>query len=134
MSNYTSNIDIARQYLIAIADGETGMEALEFLAPDIVQEEFPNQLVTTGARRTMDDLVAAAKRGRKAVSSQRYDVINAVADGNTVVLEVNWEGTLAISFGKLNTGDIMRCRSAMFLEFENGKIKFQRNYDCFEAF
>jgi len=82
----------------------------------------------------MDEIEAAAKRGRKAVSCQRYKIIKALADGNMVVLEVHWEGTLAVPFGSLSAGDIMRCRSAMFLEFAGGMIKAQRNYDCFEPF
>ena len=41
-------------------------------------------------------------------------------------------GTLAVGFGSLAAGSQMRCHSAMFFEFVDGKIARQRNYDCFE--
>ena len=40
---------------------------------------------------------------------------------------------LAIPFGTLTAGSEMRCHSAMFLEFRDGRIVAQRNYDCFDA-
>ena len=40
--------DIVRAYLKAI---ETRADTLRFFTDDIVQEEFPNALVPTGARR-----------------------------------------------------------------------------------
>ena len=66
------------------------------------------------------------------MSSQRYEVVNAVAGGDTVVLEVRWSGTLAISFGTIPAGGEMRARFALVLEFRDGRISRQRNYDCFD--
>lgn len=36
--------------------------------------------------------------------------------------------------GALAAGDEMRAHFAMFLDFEDGLIRGQRNYDCFEPF
>ena len=66
--------------------------------------------------------------------SQRYDVQAAFATGDTVILEVIWAGRLSVPIGKLGVGDEMRARFAVFLEFADGKIRRQRNYDCFEPF
>jgi len=103
-------------------------------APDVVQEEFPNRFVPAGARRDLDGLRAAAERGRAVLSGQRFHVRAAYAVGETVILEVLWVGILAIAVGALAAGQEMRAHFAVFLEFRDGKIVRQRNYDCFEPF
>ena len=60
------------------------------------------------------------------------DVLNAVAIGSQVVLEVRWTGTLTLGFASIPAGGQMHARFAVFLEFRDGKILRQRNYDCFE--
>jgi ketosteroid isomerase-like protein len=54
-------------------------------------------------------------------------------NGNTVALEVVWTGELAIPFGTLTAGSELRAHSAMFMEFRDGKIVAQRNYDYSKA-
>jgi hypothetical protein len=36
--------------------------------------------------------------------------------------------------GQLQPGQEMRAHFAVFLEFRDGRIRRQRNYDCFEPF
>jgi ketosteroid isomerase-like protein len=55
-----------------------------------------------------------------------------VEDGDTVALELQWTGTLAIPMGSLPVGGAMRARFAVFLEFRGDKIARQHNYDCFD--
>jgi ketosteroid isomerase-like protein len=66
------------------------------------------------------------------MSHQVYAVVNELPCGDTVVLEVLWSGTPAIPLGSLPAGGEMRARFAVFLEFRDGKIVRQRNYDCFD--
>jgi ketosteroid isomerase-like protein len=66
------------------------------------------------------------------MTAQRYEVLNAVASGDRVALEIQWTGTLAVPFESIPAGGQMRARFAVFLEFRQGKIVRQRNYDCFE--
>ena len=80
----------------------------------------------------MAQAAEAFEKGRKIFAGQTYEITNAAVTGNIVALEVLWTGTLAIPFGTLTAGSQMRCHSAMFLEFRNGKIVAQRNYDCFD--
>ncbi|MCH2471184.1 MAG: nuclear transport factor 2 family protein [Gemmatimonadetes bacterium] len=61
----------------------------------------------------------------------RFELLNLVADDNTVVVEVEWSGTLGVSVGDLGSGTVMRARFAQFFEFQDGRIVAQRNYDCF---
>lgn len=88
-----------RRYLAAVASGATGDTLARFYAPGVVQEEFPNRLLANGARRDLAAILAAAVGGQSVMTSQSFDVLNAVAHGDRVALEVQWIGTLAIPLG-----------------------------------
>lgn len=49
-----------------------------------------------------------------------------------MALEVLWTGTLAVPFGSIPAGGTMSAHFAVFLDFRDGKIVAQRNYDCFD--
>lgn len=63
---------------------------------------------------------------------KRFEIRNAIASGNQVAIEALWVGTLAIPMGSLAPGDEMRAHFGIFMEFRDGRIAAQRNYDCFE--
>ena len=128
----TDNLALVRRYLAAVASGTTGDALAAFYAPDVVQEEFPNRLMANGARRELAAILDAAVRGQSVMTSQSFEVLNAVVHGDQVALEVQWIGTLAIPFGTLPAGGQMRARFAQFFELRAGRIVAQRNYDCFE--
>ena len=130
-----ANMDLlmlAQRYLEAIEQGATGDGLAAFFTPDVVQEEFPNRLVPNGARRDLTALLEAATRGQQVLESQRYDIQHAVVAGNRVALEVIWTGTLAVPIGTIPKGGQMRAHFAVFMDFRDGKIVAQRNYDCFD--
>ena len=60
----SANIARAQAYLRAIEQGAVGEEFSRFFAEDVVQEELPNRIVPTGARRMLADILAAAVRGQ----------------------------------------------------------------------
>jgi len=128
-----ANLDAARQYLAAITRRATGDALARFFAPDVVQEELPNRVSPDGKRRKLAGILEAAELGQRVLSEQRFEIRSAISTGDRVILEVLWVGTLAIPFGTIPAGGEMRAHSAMFLEFREGKIAAQRNYDCFEA-
>ena len=132
MPSDPEKIELAKRYLEAIEAGATGDELAEFFAPDVVAEEFPNRFLPLGARRDLPAILDAAARGRAALSSQSYRILHAVANGDELALEVEWVGTVAVPVGQLPAGGVIRARSAVFLEYRDGKIAGQRNYDCFE--
>lgn len=127
-----SNLETAKRYLNAIAQGIDCKKMAEFFAPEVIQEEFPNRLVPTGAKRNLAALLEGCERGKKVISAQQYEIKNAMVSANIIALEVLWTGTLAMAFGALPVGGQMRAHFAMFLEFRDGRIVAQRNYDCFE--
>jgi predicted ester cyclase len=85
-----------------------------------------------GVRRDLSGILEAAARGRQALAAQRYEILRAVADGPRVAIEFRWVGTLAPPVESLPAGRQMHGRFAVFMEFREGRIVAQRNYDCFE--
>jgi ketosteroid isomerase-like protein len=126
-----SRAKIVRAYLRAI---ELRKDVLGFYAEDILQEEFPNQLVPAGTARTMADLKAANARGQNVMRSESYEIVSLVEQADTVACEIIWKGVLAVPLRSLKPGDTMTARFAAFFEFEGDKIRRQRNYDCFDPF
>ena len=126
------NLAIAQRYIAAVERGETGDALAAFYNPDVVQEEFPNRLLPNGARRDLRAILDAADRGQQVTTSQQFDVLHAVASADDVVLEMQWTATLAVPLGSIPAGGQMRARFAVVMEFRDGKIARQRNYDCFD--
>jgi ketosteroid isomerase-like protein len=127
-----SHLPFVKSYLAALEAGATGDDLARFYDPDVIQEEFPNRLVPTGARRNLSALLEGALRGQKVMLKQRFELLDAVEAGDNVALEVQWTGQVAIPLGTLAPGGEMRARFALFLELRGGKIFRQRNYDCFD--
>ncbi len=129
--NPISNLDQARRYLKAIEDGEVDL-VTNLFSPDATIEQLPNRIYPQGLRADVTKIAGAFEKGRKPFSRQTYEITNHLVTGDLVAMEVIWTGTLTLAFGTLAAGSQMRCHSAMFIEFRNGKIVSQRNYDCFE--
>lgn len=131
MNTEEKNLEVARRYLETVGQGNPEGN-LAFFAEDVVQHEFPNRLVPQGATRDLAALREASRRGGKVMTSQRYEILNAIASGDQVAVEVIWTGVLAIPFESIPAGGQMRARFAIFLTFRDGKIVRQHNYDCFD--
>ena len=125
------NAALAHEYLRAIESGATDPLA-QFLSPDIVYEELPNRLFPAGRRSTLSQMRESAAKGREILVTQHYEVLNTIVQGEWVVLEIEWVGSLKIPFGTIPAGKPLRDRSAIVLKFRDGKITHQRNYDCYD--
>lgn len=132
MPSPTENVALARQYLKAIESGASAEEMAQFFAPEVIVEIFPSKFFPNGSRDNLAGILAAAKRGKKAMTTQTYAVRNAIASGDQVALEIDWIGTLAVPLQTIAAGGQMRAHFASFLQFKDGKIVSQRNYDCYE--
>ncbi len=124
----------ARAYVAAVEAGATGEELAAFYHPDAVQEEFPNRLNPAGVKRTLEGILLGAEAGRKLISRQIFDIHTATEVGDRVVLEMTWTGYLNAPVGMTRAGEAMKARFAQVIEFEDGLIIRQRNYDCFDPF
>src|SRR5262245_57026913 len=117
MATERDNLALAKQFVSAVERGAAD-EVAALLADDVLQEEFPNRLMPNGATRNKAAMLAGGERGKKVMTSQRYEVINVVASGDHVAMELRWTGTLAVPVGSLPVGGEMRARYAIFLEFK----------------
>lgn len=126
------DIRTALRYHEAVARLAAPEELKQFLHPDMVHTQLPNALFPDGTVRGLGETLTASQQARTLLSGQRYEVINAVASGDQVALEVTWSGTLAVPFGDQPAGSVLRAHIAAFLEFRDGRIVAQRNYDCYE--
>lgn len=123
-------IDTVRAMLAAIeADDEEALGAV--LSDDLVQTEHPNQLVPRGAVRDRAATLAGFRAGRMAVSGQRYELLRAVTEGDTVACELLWSATLKVPVLGRQAGDTLQARFAIFVVVRDGKIVEQNNFDCF---
>lgn len=127
-----ANLALLRSYLAALEAGAVGADLARFFTADAEQVELPNRLNPSGGRSDLATMLARAEQGRKLLTVQRYVVHRAVAHGSTVAVEAEWTGVLAVALGSLPPGAEMRAHFAMFFDIENGRIRTQRNYDCFE--
>lgn len=131
MSESTEHLDVVRRYLKSIEDGAFS-EVESLFSVEAVMEQLPNRIYPNGLNATLSQMKSAFEKGRKLLAKQTYEIKHALAEGDSVSVEVLWTGTLAVGFGNLTAGSQMRCHSAMFFAFKEGKIATQRNYDCFE--
>lgn len=127
-----NNLTLAHEYLAALENGEAGDALRRFFTSDFVQIEYPNALNPKGQRSDLAEVVLRSEKGRQVLRSQRYAIENAVASDDSVALEVEWTGVLAMPLAGLPAGGEMHAHFGVFLDFRDGKIARQRNYDCFD--
>ena len=128
----TDNLEIARRYLEAIESGADGAALADFFTRDVIQEEFPNRLAPIGAHRNLKAILDASRLGRQTLRAQKFEILNSIVEGDRVALEVYWSGRLAVPVDTLPADSEIRAHFSMWLEFKDGKIARQHNYDCFD--
>lgn len=127
-----TNIQLARQYIGAIADGKTGDALATLFTPDVMITEMPNRIAPHGSVSDVAKALAAAERGQQLFRRQAYTIRNILGDGAWVALEMDWIGITAVPIQNLPPGSEMKDRAAVFLQFRDGRIACQHHYDCFE--
>lgn len=128
----SENIGVVRAYLAALESGAVGETLARFFTSDARQIELPNRLNPKGGESDLPTILRRAEQGQKMLRAQRFEVRSEVAQDALVAVEAQWTGTLAAPLGDLIAGAAMRAHFAIFFELEDGRIKLQRNYDCFE--
>lgn len=124
----------AIEYIKAVEGGATGEALARFLHPDVTHYDLPNRFNPSGKVSDRAGMLAAAERGQKVLRGQKYDVLSSLEQGNTVVLEMDWVGKLAIPMAGIPAGGEIHARIATFLEFEDGLLIMQRDYVCYDSF
>jgi ketosteroid isomerase-like protein len=125
---------MATRRLFAAIEAGDATTLRTIYAENAVQVEHPNRLKPKGDRRGIDKMMADLARGKAILREEHYEVLEAVAAGDAVGLQVKWTGILAVPVGALQPGDSMVCESGIFLKFAGDRVVEQHNYDCFEDF
>ena len=132
MTERTDHLRVVTDYLRAI-EAKDAERVRALLHPEVVQHEYPNQLVKAGASRGLEEVLEGLVRGSKVLSDERYDVEDALVDGDRVACRVHWQGTLAVEVLGKTPGDVLKARFAVFLRLQDGRVIEQHNYDCFDV-
>lgn len=129
-----ANLAAALRYIELVERFAQPEEFAGVLHPDIKHEEYPNLLMKNGSKRDYATMVVGPQQGRKILSENRYAIQNAFASGDWVTIELIWTGTLAIPLGTMPVGYEMKAHIATILQFKDGMIITQHQYDCYEPF
>jgi ketosteroid isomerase-like protein len=99
-----------------------------FYSKDAHWTELPRAGNPQGRAGSRDYLRECARNDRALFPDRRMSVIDAVAQGDRVALELDWEGTAARPMGSLSQGTTIRLRIASFFTLEKGLITRQVDY------
>ena len=128
----SDHLATARRYIALIEQFAQPVEFEGVLHPDVQLEEYPNLLMKNGSQRDFAAMSAGPQQGRKILSNNAYEVTNAMAAGEWVTLEIVWTGTLAVALGNMPAGSQLKAYIATILQFQDGMIIRQHQYDCYE--
>ena len=129
-----ANLAAALRYIKLVERFAQPAEFEEVLHPDIKHEEYPNLLMPNGSKRNFTTMSAGPQQGRKILASNHYEITNAFSSGEWVTLEIIWTGVLAIPLGNTPAGTELKAYIATILQFQDGLIITQHQYDCYEPF
>ena len=127
-----TNIAAALSFVRAV-EAMDGSKMEGFFAPDVEQTEMPNTFKPAGQVRDLSALKSDIGKSKGIIEQQKYDILNTIAHGEIVVLEMVWHGTVVTDIPPLREGQKLRAQCVAVFEFREGKVVKLRNYDCFDA-
>lgn len=90
--------------------------------------ELPWRSFPQGRHGDLTAYRQSAEQALRLCPDRRLRVLRSVAEGDCVVLEQEWQGTVALPIGNIVTGSISRLRIVSFFTLENGLITKQTDY------
>ena len=131
----SGNINLVKRYVAAVERFNLD-EVEKLIDGGMTFEELPNRIRPAGGTDDHAAILAGLARAgeRKVLYSQTYVLGDMVEAGDRVIVEGRWEGTMAVPVGRLQVGDKMVAHLCMIFGIRDGKIAWQRNYDCYEDF
>lgn len=126
------NIATTQAYLAAV-DAFDPDVAVQHLALDVIQTEFPCIMTPAKKDRSREDVLTGVREAGYFLHAQRTEVTLMLARDDEVAVEGVWTGVLKGDMGPLKAGDTLRIYIAIFFTFRDGKIAAQRTYNCVDA-
>lgn len=130
----SKHVSIATDYIKAVESGAMGETLARFLHPDVTHYDLPNRFNPAGKISDRNAMLATVEHGQKVLRRQKYDILSCIEQGNTIVFEIDWVGTLSVPVSGIPAGGELHARIAIFLEFESDLIILQRDYVCYDQF
>ena len=90
--------------------------------------ELPIPGISRGRQGNRDCMRESAERLLRLYPDRQMSIRNLVAQGDQVVLELDWWGTVAAAVGGLKVGDRVRFQVASFFTLADGLIVKQTDY------
>ena len=127
-----SHVQLVRDFLVALESGEHGEALARFWSADVRTVTHPNLVAPRGGTSDRTAMVAASVAGAGLLTGQRYDVLDVLEAGDTVVVRLEWTGELAVDAGAWPAGTVLRARVAQFVTVVDGRISRLETYDCYD--
>jgi ketosteroid isomerase-like protein len=127
------NLELAKRYIELVGDPAMTVEDLKALLDErSVWREMPNRFAPEGRTSNYAAVLASWEKGREYLPEQTYTLRQAIASGDTVALEIGWQGKVIKALGPFPAGAVLSAQLAIFISFENGKIVSQTDYPCYD--
>ena len=97
-------------------------------APNVEWTELPLPATPSGQHGDRAFLGQVARRLLALFPDRSMEILNLVAQGDRVVLELDWRGTASVTVGNITAGSLIRFRVATFLRFVEGMIVEHTDY------
>jgi len=91
-------------------------------------QEFGNPLFQGGRNGNYSDFRNIAAQALRLFPDRTLTVLKCISEDKSVVLEQEWKGTLAVTAGTHQKGEISEFRIVSLFELEQGLIVKQRDY------
>jgi len=95
----SKQITLVREYLAALANGETGEALGRFFTPDALQIEWPDRLNPKGGQSDLATMMKRSEQGKHLLVKQTYQITSEVVSQAKAAVEAEWRAMLAVPLG-----------------------------------
>ncbi len=129
-----ASIALVERWLGSFDDGWPSEQELdEMLAPDVRFLERPNIFNQAGSDRDRATMLRGLEVGRSLLSTQRFEPLAHVVDGDVVVTRMRWSGELAADAGPFRAGTKLTAWCVAHITIRAGRIAHIEQHDCYET-
>jgi len=95
----SKQITLVREYLAALANGETGEALGRFFTPDALQIEWPDRLNPKGGQSDLATMMKRSEQGKHLLVKQMYQITSEAVSQAKAAGEAEWRAMLAVPLG-----------------------------------